>query len=78
MHAPERIRGALRESLIRRSQVSAALLAGRFGDAERTLWREGQREYRKLRAAMRADLGLDFERVGDDPAGPQAPAGVVG
>jgi len=72
VHAPERIRAMLRESLIRRSTLATKLLVGRHGDEERTLWREAQREYKIMRRAMREDLGLDAEQSsGDvqDPAG---------
>ncbi len=71
VHAPERIRAMLRESLVRRSTLATKLLAGRHGDEERTLWREAQREYKTMRRAMREDLGLDAESAGDvqDPPG---------
>jgi hypothetical protein len=80
VHAPERIRAMLRESLVRRSTLASKLLVGRHGDEERTLWREAQREYKIMRRAMREDLGLDAEpSAGDvqDPAGDlKADAGV--
>jgi hypothetical protein len=72
VHAPERIRAMLRESLVRRSTLATKLLVGRHSDEERTLWREAQREYKIMRRAMREDLGLDAEpSAGDvqDPAG---------
>jgi hypothetical protein len=62
VYAPERIRATLRESLLRRSDLSIALIAGRCADDEDRLWREGLREYRTMRAAMRLDLGLDAEQ----------------
>lgn len=61
VHAPERIRAMLRESLVRRSTLATKLLVGRHGDEERLLWREAQREYKIMRRAMREDLGLDAE-----------------
>lgn len=61
VHAPERIRAMLRESMLRRSSLSTALLAGRNGEEERRLWHDGQREYQIMRTAMRRDLGLDTE-----------------
>ena len=71
VHAPERIRAMLRESLVRRSTLATKLLGGQHGDEERRLWREAQREYKVMRRAMREDLGLDFEESPDvepDPA----------
>ena len=61
VYAPERIRAMLRESMLRRSSLATALMAGRSADEERQLWHEGLREYRTMRAAMRRDLGLDAE-----------------
>jgi hypothetical protein len=61
VYAPERIRAMLRESMLRRSSLAIALMANRSGDDEQLLWREGLREYRVMRAAMRRDLGLDAE-----------------
>lgn len=63
VHAPERIRAALRELMHRRSSVSIAFLAGRYGDDEERMWFTGLREYDAMRADMRRDLGLD---TGDD------------
>jgi hypothetical protein len=80
VHAPERIRAMLRESLIRRSTLTTKLLVGRHGDEERRLWREAQREYKIMRRAMREDLGLDAEQlprdVQDPPAELEADPGV--
>ncbi|WP_158882983.1 hypothetical protein [Amycolatopsis anabasis] len=61
VHAPERIRAMVRESMIRRSDLSVLLLSGRKTDEQDRLWREAQLEYRVMRAAMRRDLGLDTE-----------------
>lgn len=63
VHAPERIRAMLRESLVRRSTLATKLLVNRHGEEERTLWREAQREYKVMRRAMREDLGLDAEAL---------------
>jgi hypothetical protein len=80
VHAPERIRAMLRESLVRRSTLSVRLLNGVSGEEERRLWREAQREYKIMRRAMREDLGLDFESspgdVQDPPAELEADPGV--
>jgi hypothetical protein len=65
VHAPERIRAMLRESLVRRSSLATTFLAGRHGEVERQTWREAQREYKIMRRAMREDLGLDTESAGD-------------
>ena len=69
VHAPERIRAMLRESLVRRSTLATKLLTGRHGDEERQLWRDAQREYKIMRRAMRDDLGLDLE---PSPTPPEA------
>ncbi|MCP3803029.1 hypothetical protein NLX83_27515 [Allokutzneria sp. A3M-2-11 16] len=63
VHAPEKIRSVLRESMIRRSDLSTALLASKFGAEQKQLWDEAQREYRALRRELREDLGLDTERL---------------
>ncbi|GAA3431674.1 hypothetical protein BJ998_003751 [Kutzneria kofuensis] len=80
VHAPERIRAMLRESLVRRSTLATKLLANRHGEEERVLWREAQREYKIMRRAMREDLGLDAEPspgdVQDAAGGPKADTGV--
>ena len=72
VHAPERIRAILRESLVRRSTLATKLLVGRHGDEERQLWREAQREYKIMRRAMREDLGLDSEQLPRDVQDPPA------
>jgi len=80
VHAPERIRSMLRESLLGRSTLATRLLVGRHGDEEREMWRTGQREYKIMRHAMREDLGLDAEEltgdVQDPPGDLKADAGV--
>lgn len=63
VHAPERIRAMLGASLLRRSNLSAYSLRSTYEAAKDTLWDEGQREYRALRAAIREDLGLDAEEL---------------
>jgi hypothetical protein len=72
VHAPERIRAMLRESLIRRSTLATRLLVNQHGDEERRLWQEAQREYKIMRRAMREDLGLDFEPPPLDAGDPAA------
>ncbi|AXB43812.1 hypothetical protein A4R43_15830 [Amycolatopsis albispora] len=59
LHAPERIRARLAETMLPRFDLAAGLLDGRDDDPGK--WRKGQREYRLLRAEMRRDLGLDAE-----------------
>lgn len=59
LHAPERIRVNLKESMLPRFDLAARLLDSREDDLD--AWRKGQREYRLLRAEMRRDLGLDAE-----------------
>lgn len=64
LHAPERIRSVLRESMLPRFSLSDLLLANaaqKDPGQPRRLWDVGQREYRLLRAEMRRDLGLDAE-----------------
>ncbi len=63
VHAPEQIRSMLRESMIRRSELATALLAGKSVAEQKRLWDEAQREYRLLRKEMRKDLGLDAEQL---------------
>jgi hypothetical protein len=61
VYAPERIRAMLRESMLRRSSLSIALLANEHGETQQRMWHDGQQEYRIMRNAMRRDLGLDAE-----------------
>ncbi|WP_370942789.1 hypothetical protein AB5J62_27380 [Amycolatopsis sp. cg5] len=63
VHAPERIRAMLSASLLRRSSLANFILRETYEAAKDTLWEEGQREYRALRAAIREDLGLDAEEL---------------
>jgi hypothetical protein len=63
LHAPERIRGMLRDSVLPRMSLSRTLLNDRDRAEHRPLWDTGQRAYRVLRAEMRRDLGLDTERL---------------
>jgi hypothetical protein len=63
LHAPERIRSALHETVLPRVSLSRLLLHGTGRDRYRSLWDQGQREYRSLRAEMRRDLGLDAEEL---------------
>jgi hypothetical protein len=80
VHAPERIRAMLRESLLGRSTLATRLLDGLYRPREHERWQDGQREYKILRRAMREDLGLDAEELPGDvqhPAGDlKADAGV--
>ena len=80
VHAPERIRSMLRESLLGRSTLATRLLDGQYSQREHDRWLDGQREYKVMRRAMREDLGLDFEQSAGDvqhPAGdPEADPGV--
>ncbi|MBN6041400.1 hypothetical protein [Amycolatopsis sp. 195334CR] len=59
LHAPERIRVKLKESMLPRFDLAAKLLEKGGDDLGK--WHKGQREYRLLRAEMRRDLGLDAE-----------------
>jgi hypothetical protein len=61
LHAPERVRVMLREVMLPRFRLATHLLDGTGEQARRSLWDDGQLAYRRIRAAMREDLGLDAE-----------------
>jgi hypothetical protein len=69
LHAPERIRSALRDTVVPRVSLSRLLLDGTGEDRYRSLWDQGQREYKSLRAEMRRNLGLDVEELTRELAG---------
>jgi|SRR4051812_8788789 hypothetical protein len=78
VHAPERIRAMLRESLLGRSTLATRLLEGHYRPREHERWRDGQREYKIMRRAMREDLGLDAEEMtAGSPVFPEQSAGDV-
>ncbi len=63
LHAPEKVRTMLPGATLPRSRLCSALLAGVQPERHRELWREGQLGYRRMRAEMRGDLGLDAEDI---------------
>lgn len=67
LHAPYRFNELLRNAMLPRSRLAMNLTNGaRDLDRIETLWQAGQTGYRRMRAEMRVDLGLDAEDLGEE------------
>lgn len=67
LHAPQRFNDLLRKAMLPRSDLAMELMQERVDrSVYEQLWDASQEGYRRLRAEMRKDLGLDAEDLPDE------------